>query len=428
MPSASGGVFGSSRRFKLRATLDATRSDQYVSPWQITNRLKPMSSDQRICETCGKPIWDLRRRHYCSDKCSELAARTEAEQQPVDDQQAEPKRKVKLCPSCGKPIKYWRNAYCDECLAAGSETEQPKQPVSSEPKVKNKGGRPTKATPTLFEAVLFDLARGFTREQACARNGCSHDQWEEWEKRPEFPTLRDRALAQRIDYLLNAMEEAQKNKRDWRMYSWQLERVRAYRDQFGDQAKIQINQQFNNGNRSPYFTQEELEEARKRLDEINLRQERFRAGVATNAELREHFIEKRDQFQHLIDCLDAGETPDQETQKQLYRLHDESSNRQQEPIRTVEGHVTVSHHVSGQLAIEDQIGPERESEPERPAPAPQDHSMRASDMDPLSGVAMPTEPPTPWRDRKPLAGPLSTRQRWLAEERVRKGGEGKRPW
>jgi hypothetical protein len=88
----------------------------------------------------------------------------------------------------------------------------------------------------------------------------------------------------------------------------------------------------------------------------------------------------------------------------------------------------TSHHAGGQLAIEDERGPEPKSEPERPASAPQDHSMRASDMDPLSGVAMPTEPPTRWRDRKPLAGPLSTRQRWLAEERVRKGGEGKQPF
>jgi|ERR1700730_6838080 hypothetical protein len=36
---------------------------------------------------------------------------------------SEPPKKVKLC-HCGKPIKYWRNSHCDECLAAqGKEPE-----------------------------------------------------------------------------------------------------------------------------------------------------------------------------------------------------------------------------------------------------------------------------------------------------------------
>ena len=277
-------------------------------------------------------------------------------------------------------------------------------------------GAPTKALPELFEAVLFDQARGFTREQSCARNGCSHDQWQEWEKRPEFPTLRDRALAQRIDYLLNAMEEAQKDKRDWRVFAWQLERVKAYREQFGDPAKIQINQQFNNGNSG--VSQAELEQMRQRLDETRLQQQKRKAGVATNAELREYFVERRDEFQRLIDCLDAGMTPDQEDQQKLYRLHEESSDRQP-PIKGIEGHVTDSndHH---QLSIKDAAEPKRQ--------APQEHSMRGSDMDPLSGVLKQPEPEhVRQRDRKQLAGPSSLRQR-LEQEKARRGGDGKMPF
>src|SRR5260221_703098 len=54
--------------------------------------------------------------------------------------------------------------------------------------------------------------------------------------------------------------------------------------------------------------------------------------------------------------------------------------------------------------------------------------MRASETDPLSGVAKSAEPPTPWRDRKPPTGPLSERQRQrLAQERERRGSEGKLP-
>jgi hypothetical protein len=260
------------------------------------------------------------------------------------------------------------------------------------------------------------MGRGFTREQACAKNGCSHDTWQNWEKLPEFPTLRDEALAERLDYLLNAMEEAQRNKLDWRMFAWQAERVKAFREQFADPNKVsvQVNTQINNHNHL-HADQNELEDARKRLDETIKRQLKRKAGVATNAEWREHLIEEIKERQYLLERLDAGETPDQETQQQLYRDHEEGSAREQQPVREAIGHV-----VSGQLAIEDKSRSER--------PAPQDHSMCASDMDPSSGVAKSEEPPTPRPANKPPAGPLSTKQRWLAEERRVRGGQGKQPF
>jgi hypothetical protein len=63
---------------------------------------------------------------------------------------------------------------------------------------------------------------------------------------------------------------------------------------------LQINQQFNNGNLA--LNQVELDDARRRLDQTNLLEQKRKAGVATNAELREHFIEKIGEYQHLVDC------------------------------------------------------------------------------------------------------------------------------
>jgi siroheme synthase (precorrin-2 oxidase/ferrochelatase) len=61
-----------------------------------------------------------------------------------------------------------------------------------------------------------------------------------------------------------------------------------------------------------------LEEARRRLDEIKLIQKRRAAGVATNAELREHLRERLEHTKRLLDRLENGETRDQEIQRQDY--------------------------------------------------------------------------------------------------------------
>jgi hypothetical protein len=69
-----------------------------------------------------------------------------------------------------------------------------------------KRGKRIEATPELIEAVLSDLARGLTREWACALNGVSHDTWQRWEKRPEFSELRARAIGARVKHLLERLE------------------------------------------------------------------------------------------------------------------------------------------------------------------------------------------------------------------------------
>jgi len=299
----------------------------------------------------------------------------------------------------------------------------------TKPKAKRKNGRPTKGTPDRIAAILDDIALGMTEEQAVAGNGVHITTWCDWKNKPEFEGLRAKAQYARLKVLL-AKQETDPD--DWRRWGWQLERI--FRTQFGDPAKIgvQINQQFNNGN-SLALNQAELEEVRQRLDRADLLQKKWKAGVATNAELHEHLVEKRDQIQHLIDCLDAGETPDQETQQRLYRTHEETSNRQS-PIRAVEGHVTgTGDHTP--LAIEDA------AEPERATPGT---SMRASETDPLSGQRKrradndgdsqesqaPPEPHVRQCDRKQSVGPLSERQRMLAQQRrsARDDGSGKRPW
>jgi hypothetical protein len=341
----------------------------------------------------------------------------------------------KHCRVCGIELDEKHHKYCStECwrIAKANKSSVPSepQPASTEPRqpviaktvpnqtVSKRGilgeGAPTKCTPEIIEAVIRDRCRGHSLEQSCAYNGCSHDQWTEWEKRPEFATIRHRAEAEQLNHILTSMDAAIQNKLDWRGYSFLLERVKSFRDQFADPNKvgIQINQQFNNGNSGG--SQAELGEARRRLDEAKIAQQKRKAGISSNAELREYYVERRDESQRLIDRLDAGETPNQEDQQKLYRLDEDGSDREQQPIREAVGRVVG--HTGGQLAIEDESTLKPAPEPE---PRQSDHS---------SGIA--TEPPTPWRDRKqPQPGPPSERQRQRLEwEKARRGSEGKQPF
>jgi len=125
-------------------------------------------------------------------------------------------------------------------------------------------GRPTKATPELLQAILDDLARGLTREQACAINGVSRSNFSLWELRPEFEDLRARAQAARILALMERKQQYAEAHLDWKSVAWDLERT--FKDQFADPNKapaLQVNQMFNH----LHGNQAELEEARKRLDE-----------------------------------------------------------------------------------------------------------------------------------------------------------------
>jgi hypothetical protein len=360
--------------------------------------------------------------------------------EPVSTEPAEESKASawKQCVVCDKPLDAKHHKYCSMACwqtanpekANESSAASGPQPVSTEPRepviartvpnqtVSKRGilgeGAPTKCTPEIIEAVVRDRCRGFSLEQSCAYNGCSHDQWTEWEKRTEFVELRHRAEAEQLDHILKSLDQAIQNKLDWRGYSFLLERLKAFKDQFADPNKValQINQQFNsNGNSGA--SQAELEEARRRLDDTKLRQKKRKAGISSNAELREYYVERRDESQRLMDRLEAGVTPDQETQQRLYRDHEESGDREEEqPIKEAVGHV-----VGKPLALVAGSGYVLEPEPTAPAAPP-----------PASPISQAPSEPEHVRqcDRKLPIGPLSERQRQRLEwERPRRGGDGK---
>jgi hypothetical protein len=108
-----------------------------------------------------------------------------------------------------------------------------------------KRGKRIEATPELIEAVLSDLARGLTREWACALNGISHDSWERWEKRPEFAELRARAIGVRVKYLIGQLE-TEENLARAKSIQWLLERNKSYQNQFAPQGDNRFNFTQNN--------------------------------------------------------------------------------------------------------------------------------------------------------------------------------------
>jgi hypothetical protein len=269
---------------------------------------------------------------------------------------------------------------------------------------------------------------GMTQAQACAGHNVRPETFSRWMNEPECEGMRERARYIANKNLVDQFKNAQFG--EYKKYGWLLERLF---HQFADPAKVavQVNTQINNGDGAfLHASAEELAEARQRLDQTTALQQKRKTGAETTAELREILIEQIAERQRVVDYIDGGGTLDQEEQKQLYRqLEDESSNRRQEPIRTAVGHVVGAEqeHLGKPLAIEDSGTAEPVPGPKRPQPGPPATSMRSSDMDPLSGVAKPAEPPIPWSAKKPITGQLSTRQRWLAEERLRKGSEGKQP-
>jgi hypothetical protein len=132
-------------------------------------------------------------------------------------------------------------------------------------KPKRKPGRPTKATPELLQAILDDLSRGLTREQACAVNGVSDEQFSQWEKRPEYPGLRARAQATRIRALVQLKAIA--GEKDWKSWAWDLERI--FPDQFAKPSDSETNINLTqNNNTLNYNDAQSLEDARRALDEV----------------------------------------------------------------------------------------------------------------------------------------------------------------
>jgi hypothetical protein len=345
-------------------------------------------------------------------------------------------KEIRYCRACGKVLKYWRSPFCsDECAASGATQPkaEPKQsnppaniePTDAQPKVAgtrpngrvSKRGRlnegaPSKGTDETLAAILDDIALGMTEEQSAAGHGVRAETFSRWKNQPEYEGLRAKAQYCRIKSLM-AKQETEPD--DWRRWSWQLERI--FKSQYGDPAKIgvQLNQQFNGG--GPAINQTQLEETRKRLDEVALMQAHWQAGTATNSELRKIMIEKIGSCQNVVDCIDAGEIPDAETQQQLYRDFQEKRQDRQ-PIKEAIGHVTGGSDYQP-LAIEDA------SEPERAASG--GIVMRASEIDPSSG--QPTEY-VRQRDKPPPIGPLSERQQQLTQQRRmgRSDGDSKTPF
>jgi hypothetical protein len=73
------------------------------------------------------------------------------------------------------------------------------------------------------------------REWACAVKNCSHDQWQEWEKRPEFAGLRARAIGTRVKYQVSRLE-TEENPAISKSLRWLLERTKSYENQFAAPA------------------------------------------------------------------------------------------------------------------------------------------------------------------------------------------------
>lgn len=107
-----------------------------------------------------------------------------------------------------------------------------------------KRGQPTKATPERLQAILDDIARGLTIEQACACNGCSHDSFQNWLKKPENLVLRAQSEAARIKDMMQRIEQCGYGNGDWKRFQWFLQCK--FPAQFGDQSHLQIFAQQNN--------------------------------------------------------------------------------------------------------------------------------------------------------------------------------------
>ena len=274
------------------------------------------------------------------------------------------------------------------------------------PKPKRKIGRPTKASPERIQGILASIARGLTREQACAVNDVSDEAFTQWERRPEFLGLREKALGARANLLLSKIESEPAG---WQRFAWLLERPKSFRDQFADPLKLHIGSQQNN-----YTVTAE------RAAEIDAQRRRVMALV------------------------EGEQTARRSVQSEN---HEETSDRWP-VIREIEGPAGPEGHQPASQAPRlirhsDDFAPPEKPESARERVAQPGDSMRASDMDWSSGQRkrrsendgdhqVSQAPPEPehvrQRDKKPPVGPLSERQRQLAQERARRGGDGKRPF
>jgi hypothetical protein len=142
--------------------------------------------------------------------------------------------------------------------------------MNSKPKPKRKVGRPTKATGKRLSAILEDIARGLTEEQACAVNGCTDRVWRKWKS---HDVISSAALARakgmfiktRLD-LKDACSGPEGG--DWKRYVWELQCAPGLREQFrkpDGETNINLTQ---NNNTLNVMDATALENARRALEEV----------------------------------------------------------------------------------------------------------------------------------------------------------------
>jgi hypothetical protein len=144
-------------------------------------------------------------------------------------------------------------------------------------------GRPTKATPEIWDEICKLLAEGLTEEQACAYVRIAESTFNLWKQNPEFSEFRARAQACRILALKKEKALAMSMKLDWKCIAWDLERI--FKKQFGpatSEMSLSLSQTTNTLNITDGPS---LEEARRALDEVKaVQQARQREEAETSIE------------------------------------------------------------------------------------------------------------------------------------------------
>jgi hypothetical protein len=125
-------------------------------------------------------------------------------------------------------------------------------------------GRPTKATPEVYDDICLMLERGLRQEEACAYAGISSSTFSAWRKKPEFQERSARVRAARIMGWFNRIENDSQG--DWKRFKWLMQQF--YPERYGSpdgETSINLTQ---NNNTLNYNDPQSLEDARRALDEV----------------------------------------------------------------------------------------------------------------------------------------------------------------
>jgi hypothetical protein len=144
-----------------------------------------------------------------------------------------------------------------------------------------------------LKGIVRLLAQGLTVKQACSVYSCS-DEWFFGHTRAghEYEYLRDEAEAAMVSARLRAIDKIGKDAHKAGDYktalnaaTWKLEKLSMYRKQFGVDAAVQLNQQFNTLNLTDGQT---LEQARAALEEVKRIKDARRANAVAGNGSNEH--------------------------------------------------------------------------------------------------------------------------------------------